>query len=111
MATNNNGMSAAASTRYELNLKLEKKLKEAGLPFESVRVFGALGVSVHVHCLGKDTAQKWSSLLSSVFDKEPKVVETMWEAKKNKGTCLKPTMRHGYLIGLNTFIQEEPRHV
>jgi len=85
----------------ELNAKFEAKLKEAGIPFESVQVFGAIGVSVHVRCLGEKAAQKWSSLLAIVFRKEPKVVKSTWEAKHNKGTCLKPTMRHGYLIGLN----------
>jgi len=78
---------------------LESKLKQAGLPFVSVKVLGAR--SVHVRCLGRDTADKWQLLLATVFSgSKVRMVPTMWEASENKGTCLLPTMTKGFLIGV-----------
>lgn len=83
-----------------LHKKLESKLKDTGLAFESIKVFGTLGTCVHILCIGRDTADRWAMLLTQVFGKAPTVVETSWQAADNKGTCLKPTLRHGYLVVL-----------
>lgn len=63
-------------------------------------MFGTCVPSVHVRCIGHDTAARWAALLTQVFGKAPKVVESSWEAAENKGTCLKPTMRRDYLVVL-----------
>ena len=86
--------------RNELHKKLESKLKETGLAFESVKVFGTFSTCVHILCIGRDTADRWALLLTQVFGKAPTVVESSWETAENKGTCLKPTMRRGYLVSL-----------
>ena len=86
--------------RSEINAAMEAKLKEVGVPFETVKVFGAIRVNVHVTCVSSSTANKWVSVLTKVFGKAPTVSKTSWYAKENKGTCLLPTMRNGYLIGL-----------
>lgn len=84
----------------ELHAKMESKLKGAGLAAESIKVFGATGTSVHIRCIGRDTAARWAALLAQVFGKTPTVVESSWEAAENRATCLKPTMRRGYLVAL-----------
>ena len=80
---------------------MKAKFEEAGIPYESIKVFGAVRCNVHVICAGHDTANKWVMLLSEVF-KGAKVVivKTSWNAVHNKNTCLKPTQRHGYLIAV-----------
>lgn len=88
------------SSLSELHAKMESKLKSAGLAFESVKVFGAAGTCVHIRCIGRDTAARWAALLAQVFGKPPTVVESSWEAAENRATCLKPTMRRGYLVAL-----------
>lgn len=87
-------------TRAELNAEMEAKLKEAGIPFETVQVFGAIRINVHVTCVSVATANKWVHMLTKVFGKSPSVAKHSWYAKEQKGTCLLPTMRNGYLIGL-----------
>lgn len=90
----------ATATLSELHAKLESKLRAAGLAFESIKVFGTAGTCVHIRCIGRDTATHWAALLAQVFGKTPAVVESSWEATRNRGTCLKPTMRRGYLVAL-----------
>lgn len=88
------------ATLIDLHAKMESRLKSAGLAFESIKVFGSLGTCVHIRCIGRDTAARWAALLARVFGKAPTVVESSWEATRNKGACLKPTMRRGYLVAL-----------
>lgn len=88
--------------RNEMHANMEAKMKAAGIAFESVKVFGAIATNVHVRCLGRDTADRWAALLAQVFGKAPTIVETSWEAADNKGTCLRPTVRRGYLVVLVT---------
>lgn len=84
----------------ELHAKMESKLKAAGLASESVKVFGTSATCVHIRCIGRDTATRWAALLAQVFGKAPTVAESSWEAAENRATCLKPTMRRGYLVAL-----------
>ena len=84
----------------ELHAKMESKLNDAGIAAESIKVFGTLGTCVHIRCIGRDTAARWAALLAQVFGKTPAVVESSWEATRNRGTCLKPTMRRGWLVSL-----------
>lgn len=87
--------------RYQKNATMEAKLKEAGLPFETVKVFGVARVNVHVTCVSVNTANKWVSMLTRVLGKAPSVTETVWRAAENKGTCLLPTRRHGFLVAVS----------
>jgi hypothetical protein len=85
------------------NLKdaMKQKLSEAGIGFEELKVFGSIKCNVHVKCVSKTTAEKWAILLSQVFNgANVSVVKTMWDAKENKGTCLLPTKRFGYLVAV-----------
>lgn len=80
---------------------MRARLASAGLGHESIEVFGAVRCNVHVRCVGRDTADKWAALLGRVF-KGAKVYlgPHQWPAADNKGTCLRPTMRRGYLVAV-----------
>lgn len=89
-------------TRSELLAGMQKRLETAGIPFESVKVFGAIRCNVHVVCLGKDTANKWAILLGQVFrGSKVYVGDHEWRAVGNKGTVLRPTKRKGYIIAVS----------
>jgi hypothetical protein len=83
-----------------INDQMQSKLAAAGLPFESLKVFGVIRCNVHVVCASRDTAQKWVSLLSQVFVAQPSMTKHVWDAKHNKGTCLRPSKRKGWLVGV-----------
>ena len=88
-------MSASAS-----NAQMQSKLAKAGLPFESIHVFGAIRCNVHVTCVSRITADRWATLLAQVFASPPSVTRHAWDTKENHGTCLRPTKRNGWLIGV-----------
>lgn len=87
--------------QHQLNDAMEAKLKGAGLAFETIKVFGVIRQNVHIKCVSRDTANKWAMLLAQVFKGEKvTTVATSWEAKENKGTNLKPTLRNGFLVAV-----------
>jgi len=87
------------SARAEALAAMQARLASVGLAHESISVFGAVRCNVHVRCVGRDTADKWAALLGSVFkDAKVYIGPHRWPAAKNKNTCLRPTMRHGYLV-------------
>lgn len=81
-----------------LQARLHEVLQQAGLAYEELKVFGRLRTNVHVKCVSRDTANSWGSLLRKVLGESVSIVPTSWEAAMNKGTCLKPTMRRGFLV-------------
>lgn len=83
-----------------LNAQMQSRLNVAGLPFESIRVFGAIRCNVHVTCVSRATADKWSQLLAQVFSTTPTITRHVWDAKENHGTCMRPTKRNGWLVGV-----------
>jgi hypothetical protein len=89
------------SARADAHAAMQARLASAGLGYESISVFGAVRCNVHVRCVGRDTADKWARLLSTVF-KGAKVYVGLheWNAAENKGTCLRPTKRRGYLVAV-----------
>jgi hypothetical protein len=83
----------------DLKQAFRQKLTESGLGFETLKVFGAIRLNVHVTCESHETANKWAQLLAQVFKgSKPTLTPTLWEAKENKSGSLSPTMRKGYLI-------------
>lgn len=83
----------------DLKQAFKQKLTESGLGFETLNVFGAIRLNVHVTCESHETANKWATLLATVLKgSKTTLTQTMWEAKENKGGCLNKTMRKGYLI-------------
>lgn len=89
------------STRAEALAAMQARLASAGLGHESITVFGAMRCNVHVRCVGRDTADKWALLLGSVFKGAKVYVGAHeWQAAKNKGTCLRPSKRRGYLVAV-----------
>lgn len=86
------------SNVQDLQARLHEALQRAGLAYEDVKVFGRLRTYVHVKCVAQDTANSWGSLLRKVLGGPVSIVHTSWEAAMNKGTCLKPTMRRGFLV-------------
>jgi hypothetical protein len=88
-------------SRAELIATMQNKFESIGLGYETLRVFGALRCNVHVTCISRDTANDWAQLLGSVFKgASVKVTPTVWDAKKNTGGNLNPTMRKGFLIAV-----------
>jgi len=77
---------------------MKAKLKQLGIPFEKIDVFGAIRCNVHVVCLGRETANKWAAILAKVFKVKPYLGEHSWNAAENRGTSMLPTKRHGFLI-------------
>lgn len=89
------------TNRTEILEAMRTKLLAVGLGCETLKVFGAIRCNVHVTCVSRETANKWAQLLGSVF-KGAKVslTPTIWEASKNLGGNLNPTMRKGFLIAV-----------
>lgn len=88
-------------TTFAINTAMQSKLAEAGIPHESIKVFGVIRQNVHVICLSRDTAQKWSHLLGSLFPaSKVACVSHMWNAVENKGTQMRPTKRRGWLVAV-----------
>lgn len=89
------------SARAEALAAMQTRLASAGLGHESISVFGAVRCNVHVRCVGRDTADKWARLLRAVFKgAKVYVAPHEWPAATNKGTCLLPTKRRGYLVAV-----------
>lgn len=87
--------------RAEILEAMRTKLLAVGLGCETLKVFGTIRCNVHVTCVGRDTADKWAQLLSAVFKgAKVSVIPTVWEASKNLGGNLNPTMRKGFLIAV-----------
>lgn len=92
-------MTDAISKHFEHLKAMEEKFKSLGLAHESVKVFGMARLNVHVVCVGRETARKWAQALQKATNAtRVSVVSHMWDAVENKGTCLLPTKRKGYLI-------------
>ena len=86
--------------RAQILAAMQKRLETAGLGFESLKVFGAIRINVHVVCVSRETAEKWGRLLAQALHAKPTIVPTTWDAAENKGTNLRPTKRAGYLIAI-----------
>ncbi|KQP02489.1 hypothetical protein [Pseudorhodoferax sp. Leaf265] len=87
--------------KQKLLADMKSKLESAGIPYESIQVFGAICCNVHITCLSIDAAEKWSQLLVGVFKgAQVRVADYTWNASKNKGTSMLPTKRRGYLVAL-----------
>ena len=87
--------------QFQINAAMQAKLAQAGIPHESVKVFGVIRQNVHVVCLGRDTADKWAQLLNGVFPgAKVSVLSHTWNAVENKGTQMLPTKRSGWLVAV-----------
>lgn len=82
-----------------INAQMQSKFINAGIPFNSIRVFGVIRCNVHVVCVSRATADKWAQLLAQVFSTTPTITGHVWDAEENRGTCLRPTKRSGWLVG------------
>jgi len=81
--------------------RIAELLSRAGIPHEEIKVFGSVRCNVHVRCIGLESAAKWAALFRAVFPAgRINTVESVWPAKKNRGTVLRPTVRSGYLVGV-----------
>lgn len=64
-------------------------------------MFGAIRTNVHIVCISRDTAQKWASALTRIFQgAKVQCVQHVIYAKVNKGTNLRPTTRKGWLVAV-----------
>lgn len=92
-------MGSAAT--MEILSAMQRRLESAGIPHESIHVFGTIRCNVHVICAGRDTADKWAALLGGIFKgAKVNVGDHLWTAAKNKGLSMSPTMRRGYLVAV-----------
>lgn len=88
-------------THAERIATMKTKLESLGIGYETLKVYGTIGCNVIITCKSMKTAQKWQSILMTIFaGAKVSLVPTIWEAKENKGTVLRPTMIDGYLIGV-----------
>lgn len=89
------------NSQQETLQAMRHRLETAGIPFESINVFGAARCNVHVVCVGRNTAERWQRLLAQAF-KGARVYcgEHEWNAAKNKHYSQYPTKRKGWLIAV-----------
>jgi uncharacterized protein YgfB (UPF0149 family) len=90
--------STQIESRNDQHKEMQAKLESLGIPFELVKVFGKIGTHVHILCKGANTSHKWAHVLAKLSDEVPGITKTMWEAKQNKGTTLRPTMIKGFMV-------------
>jgi len=84
----------------EMKIAMQEKLKQLGIPFESINVFGAIRINVHVKCLSAATAHKWAVALNSVFKDKVTINKTMWPIAKRSATFPDKRMHKGFLISI-----------
>lgn len=90
-----------AMSQFQLNTAMQAKLTEAGIPHESIKVFGVVRQHVYVTCISRDTAQKWAQLLGGVFrGSKVACVSHTWDAVENNGTQMRPKKRKGWLVAV-----------
>ena len=88
-------------TLSDLSGQMTAKLAQLGIPSESIKVFGRARCNIHIICVSRSTAQRWAHVLHTISGgARVTVTGHAWEAKTQHGTCLRPTMRHGYLIAV-----------
>lgn len=86
---------------HALHVLLRDKLLSLGIGCEALKVFGAIRCNVHVTCVSRDTADKWAQVFNIIFKgSKVSLTPTVWEAAKNIGGNLTPTMRSGFLIAV-----------
>lgn len=89
------------TNRTEILEAMRTKLLSVGLGCETLKVFGAIRCNVHVTCVSRETADKWAQLLGQVFKgTRVSINPTVWNAAKNLGGNLNPTMCKGFLIAV-----------
>jgi hypothetical protein len=88
----------AAHMTGEILKAFEAKLQQLPYGYESMKVFGAIRLNVHITCQSRETANNWVAALAPVG--KVTITETMWNAKENKGPALCPTIKRGYLISM-----------
>lgn len=94
-------LEAAAKAADQLKADMAAKLRQLGLPFEKLTVFGRIYCNVHVVCVSRTTAQKWTQVLGTVFPgAKVGCIPHNWRASENKGTNLRPTLRSGFLVSV-----------
>jgi hypothetical protein len=80
---------------------MRDKLLSLGIGCETLKVFGTIHCYVHVTCVSRNTADKWAQLFNIIFKgSKVSLTPTVWEAAKNVGGNLTPTMRKGFLIAV-----------
>lgn len=70
-----------------IQAQIKATLAKAGIPSREIEVYGS---QIVITSACRDTAQKWGELLGK-FAKVRGIVETIDEAKVQKGTCLNRT--------------------
>ncbi|MBR8188256.1 hypothetical protein KDW82_04170 [Burkholderia vietnamiensis] len=87
--------------RQQMNLALKEKLESLPYGRESIKVFGAIRCNVHIVCVSRNTADKWALALAQAFrGANITVTPHRWHAAENKNSCLCPSTRDGFLIGM-----------
>jgi hypothetical protein len=90
-------------TISEINPAVDAKLRQLGIPFYSINVFGAINCNIHVECQSRSTAVKWVNALS-MFAKVKATTHTLVYAKdqksrKTNGPKMLPMYRIWAVIG------------
>ena len=81
--------------------QMAAKLAALRIPSESIKVFGRARCNIHIVCVSRSTAQRWAHVLHTVSGgARVSVTDHAWEAKEQRGTCLRPTMRSGHLVAV-----------
>lgn len=78
-----------------LQERMRATLERAGIPARQIDVYGS---QIMVTCQGRETAQRWASLLAQ-FATRVRTVESLDYVKKNRGTVLRPTTLRVWRIG------------
>lgn len=73
----------------ELTKTLEKKLQAVGIPAKEVKCYGS---QIMITCKGKESAERFASLLGAFCSKVRGPIESLDYNKENTNTTLLPSM-------------------
>ena len=69
---------------------MERLVEALGLPYHTIKVFGAIRLNIHVETRGRKTADRWRHALRK-FCARVTAVETIKYNQVNEGTTLRPS--------------------
>ena len=81
----------------QIKAEMQAKLKQLPIPSYEIKVFGVLGLNIHIIVEGPASRDRWVAVLSSICSKVV-VADHMIYNKQNMGTNLQPSRRSGYLV-------------
>jgi hypothetical protein len=88
----------AAMSNVDQRQAVEATLREAGIPFHTLKVFGVIRLNIHVEAISKKTAARWTDLLAQAFKGGSiSMAPTVWYRPGQMGKQM-PKMVRGFRV-------------